>query len=116
MDNADCLVLCIGVGLIVWVVIESQLIPKDCFQGRDLQELHIGASVLDLEGLSAALTAEEELRAVDHFQQVTMRVIRVSCRGEECLLTPHQPVSEPTEHQPLYTWWPVFWHARRNMQ
>ena len=90
MNYADRLVLCICIGLIVWVVVESQLIPKDCFQGRDLQELHIGASVLNLEGLGASFAAEEELGAVDHFQQVTMRVIRVSSRGEECLITPHQ--------------------------
>lgn len=103
MNNADCLVFCIGVGLIVWIVVESKLIPEDCFQGRNLQELHIGRSVLDLQDLGASFTAEEELRAVDHFQQVTMRIIRVSCRGEECLRYPHiRQAPEPTEHQPLY--------------
>jgi hypothetical protein len=77
MDDASCVILCVGIRLGVRIVVQTTLIIENLLHSWDLEDIQCRNKSLDLPSSCLALLAEKELGAVCRFQYMNMGFVRV---------------------------------------
>jgi hypothetical protein len=77
MDDANCVIFCVGITLGVRILVQTILISENLLHNRDFEDIQCRNKSLDLPTSCLALLAEEELGAVCHFQDMNMGFVRI---------------------------------------